>query len=88
VNPEDTYIRLRQKLDENYSWPCRYVFKFIVPAPRVEEVKALFPGVTAELRNSRNGKFVGVTVELVMVSSAEVIALYRKAASIKGIMSL
>ena len=32
----------KERLDGYYDWPCAYVFKFIAPAERLEEVTGLF----------------------------------------------
>ena len=78
----------REKLDNHYAWPSLYVFKFIVPAGQQDQVKSLFPLHTAVEKPSREGKYVSVTVQAMMQSSDAVIDLYRKAASIEGIVSL
>ncbi|MBN1545953.1 MAG: hypothetical protein JW902_04765, partial [Syntrophaceae bacterium] len=40
----DQESRFKNLLDENYCWPCAFPFKFIIPAERLENVLALFPG--------------------------------------------
>jgi putative lipoic acid-binding regulatory protein len=83
-----TLTALQSRLDESFKWPCLYVFKFIVGRERVEDVAALFPGVEIRTRDSRNGRYVGVTAEVTMESSSEVIRVYREAARIEGIIAL
>jgi uncharacterized protein len=85
---EHTLDALKVRLDECFSWPCPYVFKFIVGRQELPEVAALFPGVEVSIRNSRHGKYVSVTAELTMETSAAVITVYRRASRIKGLIAL
>ncbi len=86
---EDSLNSLRVRLDENLAWPCLYTFKFIVPAVHVHRAEALFPeGHSIQRRPSKNGKYIGLTVDMMMLGSADVIALYRKASAIAGIICL
>ena len=80
--------RLQAKLDEFYSFPCPYVFKFIAPMARIDEVTALFQGRPFTTRYSKNARYVSFTAEWEVGSSEEVISLYRQAAEIKGVIAL
>jgi uncharacterized protein len=79
---------LRAKLDEFYAWPSRYVFKFIAPTARVDELEGLFKGRPFTTRFSRTGKYVSITAEWELGSSEEVISYYREAQKIRGIIAL
>ena len=85
---EESLRSLQAKLDEYHQWPCRFMFKFIVPAKKTEEVKTFFAGRPFTTRPSKNGRYVSFTAELEMHSSGEVIALYREAGKIEGIIAL
>lgn len=86
---EDSLKSLRARLDENLAWPCLYTFKFIVPAAQVDQVVALFSeGHTIHRRPSKNGKYIGLTLDMMMLGSADVVDLYRKASKITGILCL
>jgi len=78
----------REKLDQHYSWPSLYMFKFIVPAGKEEEVKQLFPMHTATEKPSRQGNYTSVTIQMMMPSSDAVIDIYLKASKIEGIVAL
>jgi len=80
--------RLAEMLDQQTTWPADYLFKFIVPVNEVDEVKALFLNEALTMRESRTGKYVSVSVNQRVASSAEVVAFYRCAAKIKGLISL
>ena len=80
--------RLQAKLDEFYTFPCPYVFKFIVPMARIDELTALFQGRPFTTRYSKNARYVSFTAEWEVGSSEEVISLYRQAEKIKGVIAL
>jgi uncharacterized protein len=77
-----------KKLDDHYSWPSLYMFKFIVPAGKEEEVKKLFPKHTTTEKPSQKGNYISVTIQMMMPSSEAVIDVYVKAANIEGIVAL
>lgn len=86
----EKFDQLRKQLQEQ-SWPSVYFFKFICPSdPKtVAKVTALFEDQgKLNLRPSKNGNFISVSVKEVMISPDDVIDVYVKAASIKGVISL
>jgi len=78
----------REKLDQHYSWPSLYIFKFIVPHGKEDEVKKLFPKHNVTERQSNQGKYISVTVEMMLPSSQAVIDVYVQASAIEGIVAL
>jgi putative lipoic acid-binding regulatory protein len=78
----------RLKLDQHYRWPSLYMFKFIVPKQRVEEVILLFPKHTSTQKQSSQGNYVSITLQMMMPSSEAVIEVYRKASAIEGLIAL
>jgi hypothetical protein len=78
----------RVKLDEHYSWPALYIFKFIVPAGKEGDLKNLFPLHTSSDKQSTQGKYVSVTYKMMMPSSESVIEVYEKASAIEGLIAL
>jgi|DewCreStandDraft_4_1066084.scaffolds.fasta_scaffold181833_3 putative lipoic acid-binding regulatory protein len=84
----DPYASFREKLNQEYTWPAMYMFKFIAPAERKRELEDLFPGESMYCRQSGKGNYVSITVTLRITSADAVIALYRKAASIPGLIAL
>jgi uncharacterized protein len=81
-------LSFREKLDEHYAWPALYIFKFIVPKGKEQEVKNLFPGRTTTDRPSKKGNYTSLSVEIMMPSGDAVIAVYEKASHIEGIVAL
>ncbi|MEK6783016.1 MAG: DUF493 family protein [Bacteroidota bacterium] len=79
---------LREKLDQYYAWPALYIFKFVVPKGKEEEVKYLFPRHTVKEKASKNGNYISLTIQMMMPSSEDVIEVYRKTAVIEGLIAL
>jgi uncharacterized protein len=77
-----------EKLDQHYAWPSLYIFKFIVPKDKEQEVKRLFPLHTTTEKHSRQGNYTSVTVQMMMPSSDAVVEIYKQAATIPGLIAL
>ena len=85
------YAKLAEMLEEDFTWPRIYMFKFIVPfnPKSIEETEALFSDdADISMRESKNLKYVSITANQMMQSPKEVMEVYYKAESIKGIMGL
>lgn len=84
----DWTLSLREKLDQHYAWPALYIFKFIVPKGKEEEVKQLFPLHTVKEKASKNGNYTSLTIQLMAPSSDTVIEVYLKTSEIEGLIAL
>ena len=78
----------QQKLDDQFSWPSLYMFKFIVPSGKENEVGALFPKNESIHKPSKKGNYISVTTKVMMPSSDEVIRIYKEATGIEGLIAL
>lgn len=78
----------KSKLDQHYAWPSLYIFKFIVPKGKEEEVKKLFPQHITTERQSSQGNYASITVQMMMPSSQAVIDIYEQASGIEGLIAL
>lgn len=78
----------REKLDQHYAWPSLYIFKFIVPSGKEDQVKKLFPLHTTTEKQSKNGNYISITIQMMMPSSEAVITIYQQAAAIEGLIAL
>ena len=89
---DDFYSKLKIQLDDTTDFPADYLYKFIVPASenQVTEVESIFnnTGAVINIKNSKTGKYVSVSIMLKLNSSDEIISYYRKVEKIKGIISL
>lgn len=86
------YSKLKGQLEITTKFPSKYLYKFIVPTDQnqVTQVKELFNngGAVIQTKKSRTGKYNSVSIFLKVESADEVIAYYKKADVIKGIISL
>lgn len=82
------WANFRRLLDEQNTWPAPFPMKFIVPAERVADAEHRFAGHTLALRTSSKGTYVSVSLEPVVASADEVVALYEAAGAILGAVLL
>lgn len=85
---QEWFDNFRIKLEQHYSWPSLYMFKFIVPSGKEEELKKLFPNHTFTEKNSAQGKYTSLTMQIMASSSDAVIEVYQKAAVVEGLIAL
>jgi putative lipoic acid-binding regulatory protein len=78
----------KEKLDNHYTWPSLFMFKFIVPNGKEDEVKNLFPLHTSTEKSSSKGNYTSITIKMMMPSSDAVVEVYKKAASVEGLIAL
>ena len=86
----DPFEKLHEQLTQQ-EWPNVYLFKFIMPntAEHMARVMALFGDLTEiAFQESKTGKYISVTAKEVMLSADDIIAIYRSAAEIKGVITL
>jgi putative lipoic acid-binding regulatory protein len=87
TGPED-WARFRKLLDEQHTWPTEYLFKFVAPAARVDDLKAIFGQVPVRVKSSRTGRYISVTTRLLIHTADEVVAIYEAAGKIPGVIAL
>jgi putative lipoic acid-binding regulatory protein len=88
---EEFYRGLKEKLNEQTQWPTIYLFKFIVPADNQKhaQVVELFgDGVQITTRTSAKGNFISISAKEVMMDAESIIAIYKRAESIEGLIAL
>ena len=86
----DSYANLKEKLETVEQFPGIYNFKFIITGgmDKIEELRAVLPNDKFIEQPSKTGKYVSITVKKEMQNADEVIAIYKKVGTIKGIMML
>jgi putative lipoic acid-binding regulatory protein len=80
--------KFKALLDEQVSWPDNYCFKFIVKAENKAQVVTLLDEHKIKEKLSRNGKYVSINSTKMMNSADEVVAVYHKLSTIKGVITL
>ena len=85
-------VKFRELLEQNYTWPALYMFKFICPADNeaIARLQRPFDPEVAELslRPSSKGNYVSFTAKELMMSVDAVIERYEQARGIPGLISL
>lgn len=87
---DNTYDSFKEKLESVQTFPGSYIFKFIVndDKEKIEQLKALFPAEEFVYQSSKTGKYISITVSKQVANADEVVAIYKKAGEIKGVMLL
>ncbi len=83
--------KIRNSLNHVHQWPSKYMFKFIVgsDSENLIELKKLFPE-TAEFsqKSSSTGKYISLTVKMIVMNAEEVFERHEAASKIEGVISL
>lgn len=80
--------RLKTLLESQHKFPTHYMFKFIIPHTKEAELRNIFPYENVRMNFSKRGKYVSITVELLMESPEAVLQVYKAAQSIEGLIAL
>lgn len=88
MNKNMDLASLKEQLDSQTDFPTLYMFKFIVPIGRENEVAMLLPNNEAVLKKSTKGNYISVTIKAMMPSSESILSVYTQASKIEGIISL
>jgi len=86
--PDADHSTFRENLEKSHQWPSLYMFKFIVPQGKEQDVKRLFPKNVLTEKPSRKGKYVSITAKVMIASTDHVIEIYEKANEIEGLIAL
>lgn len=78
----------KEKLEASGEFPQLYMFKFIVPTGKENEVAALFPKHEMTIKESSGGKYVSTTIQAMMKDADQIIMKYEQASQIEGLISL
>lgn len=89
---QDFYSNFKEKLEKTSSFPLEYMFKFILSLEErnTAKLKSIFKDEDADFssRESKNGKYTCMTIISNVKDADEVIAYYKQAAEIEGVMML
>ena len=86
------YKKLKKKIKKDTKFPAKYLFKFIVPADedKVKQVENIFDftGAVITKTSSKTGKYISLSVLVVMKNADDIILKYMEAEKVEGIISL
>ncbi len=92
-NPEEFYKKLRSQLADTALWPSAYLYKFIVPTDnsKIFQIETIFDNLGAVIskKQSKNGKYTSVSINVRMKNPDHVILKYKEVATkVEGVISL
>ena len=89
---EEFYTKLKSELEKTTVFPTEYLYKFILPTGEDKKaaIRAVFATTTAtiEEKPSSSEKYTAYSIRLKVQNPDEVIAYYKEAGKIEGIISL
>ena len=88
---EEEWNRFKDKLVESMTFPSVYMFKLIVPSENrsIALVENLFEAeADIHTKESGGGKYTSITAKQVVMHVDEIINIYKKASTIKGVIFL
>lgn len=84
---DSDYDNFRERLSQ-LKWPSFFMFKFIVPVEKKEEIFDIFSSPAITVRESKTGKYVGITSHVFVASEEAVIDIYKQASKVEGVILL
>lgn len=91
-NVEEFYESFKNKLDENHNFPENFLFKFVIPNQKniLAEIFEIFDGLdfSQSTRDSKNGKYISLSINAFMMDSNQVIHLYKEVSKVSGVIML
>jgi len=90
---EEFYKKLKVQLADTALWPTAYLYKFIVPTEdhKIQQIEAIFDnlGAVISTKQSKNGKYTSVSINVRMKNPDQVILKYKEVAEkVEGVISL
>ena len=85
------FEKLKELLDRNNTFPLVYFFKVIVPddLKKIALIESLFSDESQiERKSSSKGNYLSISAKQVVLSSDEVIEIYKKASAVEGAIVL
>lgn len=74
-------------LEDQHEFPTQYLFKFVAPETVYQDVVNFLSDDTT-FKESRTGKYISISSRVHVQSADEVIDIYQKVSTIKGVISL
>ncbi len=78
---------LRKQL-EKLAWPNLFLFKFIVPVDKLDEVLYYFLYQDTDLKISAKGRYISLSVSSFLLNPDKVLEVYGDMGQIKGVIAL
>lgn len=81
--------KFKDLLNQEYTWPAQYLFKFIVKEAAADDITSLFDkSVDISQKPSTGGKYISFSIRSKMTNAEEIMKIYNEASKIPGIIAL
>ncbi len=92
-NSEEFYEKLKDRLYKTSSWPSEYLYKFIIKSDKKNlfVIEDLFNnlGAVINTKESKNGKYTSISINVQMSNPEAVIEKYKEVINnVEGVISL
>ncbi len=92
MNNYEFYSRFHEQLKKSQSWPGKYMFKFILKSnhPDRNKLEDFFKKFKKKIsvRSSSKQNYISITIMVSLISSEDVILIYKKVSKIKGVIMI
>ncbi|MBT8310159.1 MAG: DUF493 family protein [Flavobacteriaceae bacterium] len=90
---DEFYKKLKVQLSESTIWPSEYLYKFIVisETSKITQIESIFDntGAVISTKESKNGKYTSVSINVIMKNPDAVISKYLEVTNnVEGVISL
>ena len=85
---EDKFASLRAKLEQESTFPLKYMYKFIVTKEKVQEILPFFETAEISTKKSSSGKYTSISAVVIAFSADEIIDRYKSISHLEGVISL
>ena len=88
---EEEIARFKESLLKSMTFPSVYMFKLIVPSEHrnIALAESLFESeADIHTKDSEKGRYTSITAKQVVMNVDEILDVYKKASTIKGIVFL
>jgi len=90
---DEFYKKLKVQLSESTIWPSEYLYKFIVisETSKISQIESIFDntGAVISTKESKNGKYTSVSINVIMKNPDAVISKYIEVSNnVEGVISL
>lgn len=87
MNPND-FDKFIELLDQTYTWPDYYTFKFIIKFDEKERLLTHLEGLEIEEKISGKGNYISITARILAKHSNDIVEVYRRVSVVKGVICL
>lgn len=86
---DDKLKKMHSLIEDEYSFPSEYIFKFIVPVASQDMLfKIIGEGYNVTTKPSKKGNYISLTAKKVFNDAGEIIKVYQNIEVVPGVIAL